>query len=142
MNIRISKLLITIVSISLPAGGWFFDAIKQPPTHLFNPDWLPHARYHSACWLFSITIGAIGSLWLLWGSYKEQGSRLSLWMAAFLPGLFYASFLFALLIPGTTAWNDGEAPFQPIPPQVIIATIMVVVLIIALALSRTSQRLP
>jgi len=108
--------------------------VKEPPTHLFNPDWPPHARYHSACWLIVITLAALGSLWLLWGKYRERDSRLSILSAAFLPGMFYVSFLPALLFPGTSPWNDGEAPFQLVAPQVIIAAAMVIVLIIALLL--------
>jgi len=141
MYIRISKILITVVSISLPVGGWFFDVVKLPPTHLFNPAWPPHARYHSACWLFAITLAAMGSLWLLWGNYTERNSRLAIWSAGFLPGFFYLSFLLALLIPGTTAWNDGETPFQLLPPQVIIAAGMLVVLIIAFSLTRKTQKM-
>ena len=142
MQTRIVKLLITLVSISLPVGGWFFDAIKEPPTHLYNPAWPPHARYHSACWLIVITLAALGSIWLLWGRYRERNSRLSILLAAFLPGMFYVSFLPALLFPGTSAWNDGEAPFQLVAPQVIIAAAMVMVLLIALLLYNYSQSTP
>jgi len=53
--------------------------------------------------------------------------------------MFYISFLPALLFPGTSVWNDGEAPFQLVAPQVIIAIAMLVVLVIALLLYSNAQ---
>lgn len=132
MNLLLVKGLITVASVSLALGGWYFDAIKKPPTHLFNPHWLPHARYHSALWLFSISIASLGTLWLLWGSYPGRDSQLAIWMAAFLAGLFYLSFFPSLLFRQASAWDDGEAPFLFTAPQVLIALVMTLILGISL----------
>ena len=134
MSLLIVKCLIAFTSVALMVGGWYFDAIKQPPTHLFNPHWLPHARYHSALWLFAISIATIGSLWLLWGNYAGRDSQLAIGMAAFLPALFYLSFFPALLFRNTSAWDDGETPFLFTAPQVLIAVVMLVLLLIAIGL--------
>lgn len=128
MNLLTVKCLIAFASIMLTLGSWFFDAIRKPHTHLFNPEWLPHARYHSALWLFSITLSCLGSLWLLWGNYAQRDSPLAVWMAAFLPGLFYLSFFPSLLFRNTSAWDDGEKPFMPVAPQVIVSVVMLLVL--------------
>ncbi|MFD1141013.1 hypothetical protein ACFQ4C_07830 [Larkinella insperata] len=132
MSLLLVKWLISFASVSLALGGWYFDAIRKPPTHLFNPHWLPHARYHSALWLFSISIASVGTLWLLWGQYPERDSQLAIWVAAFLSGLFYLSFFPSLLFRNASAWDDGEKPFLFTAPQVLIALIMTVILAIAL----------
>lgn len=141
MNFLTVKALIAFAGIALTLGGWYFDAIKKPYTHLFSPDWLPHARYHSALWLFAITVACLGSLGLLWGHYPGQDSQLAIWVAAFLPGLFYLSFFPSLLFRHASSWDDGEAPFMPIAPQVLVATVMLLVLVGALWLD-TQLRLP
>ncbi|TGE09834.1 hypothetical protein [Hymenobacter fodinae] len=128
MNLLTVKLLIAFTGVALTVGGWFFDAIKKPYTHLFNPHWLPHARYHSALWLFAITLACGASLGLLWGHYPGQDTGLAIWMAAFLPGLFYLSFFPSLLFRNTSSWDDGETPFMPIAPQLVVATVMLLVL--------------
>ncbi|ADB39777.1 conserved hypothetical protein [Spirosoma linguale DSM 74] len=128
MSLAVVKALIAFASVSLSVGGWYFDAIKQPPTHLFNPDWLPHARYHSALWLFSVSLSSLGSLWLLWGSFEGRDSELAIRMAAFLPALFYLSFFPSLLFRNTSAWDDGEKPFLFTAPQVLISTLMLLLL--------------
>lgn len=132
MNLTIVKSLITVAGVALTLGGWFFDAVRKPYTHLFNPHWLPHARYHSALWLFAITFATGASLYLLWGNFAGRDSKLAVRMAAFLPGLFYLSFFPSLLFRTASAWDDGEAPFLFTAPQVLIAIIMVVVLAVAL----------
>ena len=140
MKQLLAKILLTLACLPLSVGGWYFDAVRQPPTHLFNPSWPPHARYHDACWLFAISVAVLGALWLLWGPHEARGARLAVRGAAFLPGLFYLSFLLALLVPGVTPWNDGETPTQPIAPQVIMAASSLLVLVAGLVLDERSRR--
>ncbi|WP_420155310.1 hypothetical protein [Siphonobacter sp.] len=132
MSLALVKGLIAFSGIALTLGGWYFDAIKKPYTHLFSPHWLPHARFHSALWLFSITLANLGSLFLLYGNFAERDTQLAIYMAAFLPGLFYLSFFPSLLFRNASAWDDGEKPFLFTAPQVLVSMVMLLVLGVAL----------
>ena len=140
MKQLLAKILLTLACLPLSVGGWYFDAVRRPPTHLFNPNWPPHARYHDACWLFAISLAVLGAWWLLWGTHEARGSRLAVRGAAFLPGLFYAAFLLALVVPGVTPWNDGETPTQPVAPQVIMAVVALLGLVAGLVLDEWGRR--
>lgn len=140
MQQALAKLLLTLATLPLAVGGWYFDAIRTPPTHLFNPAWTPHARYHDACWLFAISVATLGVWYVLWAPHEARNSRLAVRGAAFLLGLFYAAFLLALLVPGVTPWNDGEAHTQAVAPQVIMALVSLLVLAAALVLDARARR--
>jgi hypothetical protein len=90
-------------------------------THMTNPLWAPHARFHWSIQWYSITLLNSIALYLLWGSYKDAGSRLATIMAGLAPILFWGSFFPSLLMPGTSPWPDGVEPFTNIPPNVYIA---------------------
>jgi hypothetical protein len=105
-------------------------------THIFNPLWAPHARFHGMNFLLvNIASGAI-SLWLLWGKYRERDSRLAIRVAALLPTLCWGSFFPALLVPGVSIFPDGMEPFAPINPNVIIAAIAVILCIVGVVFDR------
>lgn len=45
------------------------------PTHIFNPDWVPHARFHTMWAIISASsIGAL-ALWILWRGPAQQSVR-------------------------------------------------------------------
>lgn len=96
-------------------------------THMTNPLWAPHARFHWSIQWFSITFLNCIALYLLWGNYKEKNSRLALSIAALSPALFWGSFFPSLLMPGTSPWPDGMEPFMHLPPNVYIAGLMVAI---------------
>jgi hypothetical protein len=81
---RSTKILLTIAAVVTFAVPAIADLNA---THMFNPLWPPHARLHGAALLLvNIASGAI-SLFLLWGSYAERGSRLAVSFAALLPAM-------------------------------------------------------
>ena len=80
-------------------------------THLFNPNWPPHARFHDA---LTIALGAgLGStaLFLLRDAAHEREVALG----AALPALFWASLGAAFVFPGTAGM---EAEFPQYIPRV------------------------
>ncbi len=45
------------------------------PTHIFNPDWVPHARFHTMWAIISASsVGAL-ALWFLWRGPAQQSVR-------------------------------------------------------------------
>jgi len=90
-------------------------------THMTNPLWAPHARFHWSIQWYSITLLNAIALYLLWGKYEGSGSPLSVIMAGLAPILFWGSFFPSMFMPGTSPWPDGMTPFAVIPPNVFIA---------------------
>lgn len=90
-------------------------------THMTNPLWAPHARFHWSIQWFSITILNILALYLLWGKYADAGSRLAIVIGGIAPILFWGSFFPSLLMPGTSPWPDGIEPFAVLPYNIYIA---------------------
>lgn len=60
---RISRLLLTGAAVGTIAGTGWADLNR---THVVNPDWPPHARFHSAAGWGSIVGSQMLALWLLW----------------------------------------------------------------------------
>src|SRR4051812_19649895 len=80
-------------------------------THLFNPTWPPHARFHDA---MTIALGTgLGStaLYLL----RDRADRREVAVGAALPVLFWASMGAAFAFPGTAGL---EAEFPQYVPRV------------------------
>lgn len=133
---KLAKILITIaaiITIILPS------IMDLNSTHMTNPLWAPHARFHWSIQWYSITALNIIALYLLWGRYADKGSRLALVMAGLAPVLFWGSFFPSMLMPGTSTWPDGLEPFMLVPPNVIIAGIMTLMSLIAIALDGRSR---
>lgn len=93
-------------------------------THMTNPLWAPHARFHWSIQYFSSMTLNIISLYLLWGNYEGARSRLSFVFAVLGPLLFWGMFFPSLLMPDASAWQDGLSPFMTIPPNVILAVLI------------------
>ena len=100
-------------------------------THMTNPLWTPHARFHWAIQYLSATLMSILALLLLWLQYKEKRSLLSIFFIGFSPLMFWGMFFPALLMPGTGTWPDGvNAPasfpelFKIIHPNFIMAAVI------------------
>lgn len=93
-------------------------------THMTNPLWAPHARFHWSIQWYSITMLNAIAMYLLWGLYEGSGSRLSIIMAGLAPILFWGNFFPSLLMPGTSPWPDGIEPFASVPPNVYIAALI------------------
>lgn len=110
-------------------------------THMTNPLWAPHARFHWSIQYFSSMILNVMTLYLLWGKYEGAGSRLAFIIAAMGPLLFWGMFLPSLLMPGTSAWQDGMTPFMVVCPNVIISAILTPVCLYCIYLDGKARRL-
>ena len=77
-------------------------------THLFNPDWLPHARLHvMRVFTTSVALGIFG-LYLVWGRTQSRPERLRLSAVlglVYVIGLIVAS-LTMPMYGGSLYWTD------------------------------------
>ena len=103
-------------------------------THMTNPLWPAHARFHWAVQYFSAMLVCMLSLFAIWTNYKDKGSRFSILFIGLSPLFFWGMFFPALLMPGTGTWPDGVVPptgfpeiFKTIHPNLIIACILSIV---------------
>jgi hypothetical protein len=97
-----------ILTVPLAAGIIAFAAFQWNTTHVFNPKWHPHARFHAVqIGLFFIALSAIG-LWLVWGSAVSPPT--AAWLAAAVPVVFWGGEFAALLVPGTDPSPDPANP--------------------------------
>lgn len=82
-------------------------------THLFNPDWPPHARFHVAMQASTLLLTSLVSLW---GLRRSQYGMAVTAPATFWPGLFMA-----LPVPGTTVYATPGLAEAGVPINLVIA---------------------
>lgn len=135
------RLLITVAAIATLVGPVGADL---NPSHVFNPEWPPHARFHSVTSL-AMTVGfSVMALWLTWRRSTEP--LISLLVAASVPVLAWGSFFIALLVPGSAVEDHPEtlARVAGVPINVVVATIFSLLAVLGYALywwgSRAAHR--
>lgn len=102
------KLLIAVAAFTT-VGGFLFDWNR---THLFNPNWTPHAKFHDAFTILLGTMLGAGGLYLL---QKKEGDRqLQLKWRALLPSFFWAAQAGSFAFPGA---RGMEAEFPELIPK-------------------------
>jgi hypothetical protein len=99
-------------------------------THVFNPDWPPHARFHGVAGWGTVTGAQLLALWLLWrptSSLPEE--ELAAKTAAVLSAVAWVPFFPALATPGTAVEDEpGHLPrVARVPLNMIPATLVPVV---------------
>ncbi len=113
--------LLTANAVVVMLGGFMADMGK---THMRNPRWPPHAKFHNAQ---TIGLGAMlgaASLWFTWKARRPA----NLGVAIIAGEAIYASWVFATLMPGT-AWTDaeflkGRQTLDQLPPQLYLGAAM------------------
>jgi len=125
-SISTGKILISIAALYAAFGSYIFD---WNITHIFNPRWPPHARFHNAQDMLLGTSLGLLALSVLWFQQSEKINKLRL--STILASLYWLTQAGALLFPGT-ALTDPEFthPGQP-PAQLIVDIVMIVILTIA-----------
>ena len=104
------RLLLTSVAALTAAGGFLADWNR---THLFNPEWPPHARFHDAQ---TIALGSLlGSCGLYFLRRRGKEPQTDLTLGALLPSLFWVAQGASFAFPGT---EGLEAEFPEKVPRV------------------------
>lgn len=87
----LGRWILSGVAVLTATGGFLADWNR---THLFNPEWTPHSKFHDA-WtiLLGVGLGAI-SLRALWSHEPDPE------LAALLPALFWATQAGSIAFPG------------------------------------------
>src|SRR5215470_14416069 len=132
------------MSFVIVVGAVVATAVDWNTTHLFNPTWHPHARFHDAMYLFLLDGMSLVVLWLLWRRSAEPG--LGVTVAALFSAATWTPFFFIeALIPGTSPLAADNVPVVTVAgmrfaPNVIIAAVLFLLTLIGYWLARDAGR--
>jgi hypothetical protein len=134
-RISAGKLLLSATSLWSAVGSYRFDWNE---THIHNPDWPPHAKFHNAQTMSTgAALGAIG-LYSLWGGPWTRGR---LQVSAGAASLYWITQLSAVLYPGTALFDHARTGDDGVPPrfrgpQTVVASIALAANTVAYVLER------
>lgn len=107
---RAGQRLLTGIAVATSIGGFLADVNR---THLFNPNWPAHARFHDA---MTITLGSLlGGMSLYFLHRQHRDPRGDLALAALLPATFWTAQLAAFAFPGA---GGLQAEFPQLVPRI------------------------
>src|SRR5438128_764281 len=95
---RVGRLLVAAAVLGSGVDRAWADLNRS---HVFNPRWTPHARFHAASAVATDVGWSIASLWLLRRPGTRDEHQLALKIAALHPILSYAPFFIAVAVPGS-----------------------------------------
>lgn len=95
----------TIITFSIVLYAIAVPFLEINDTHVFNPDWTPHAKIHEVWQL--ITNSSIGllCLWLVW---VKKEFRLSTILSMLITGGFLLAYLIQDFYGGSMKYLDGS----------------------------------
>lgn len=95
-------------NIGALTGGWIADMNK---THMFNPTWTPHAKFHDGMSISAASLAGAAGLYFL--TSRPFNQRVNTTIAALLPAIIFGAQASAFLYPGAKgveAENPKMAP--------------------------------
>ncbi|WP_181306794.1 DUF6640 family protein [Rufibacter sp. XAAS-G3-1] len=98
------RTILQAVAAFTTVGGFLMDWNK---THLFNPNWPPHAKFHDAMTILSGTL--LGSTSLYFLQKKDGDPEMNLKVGTMLPAIFYLAQAGSFTFPGAEGM-DAEFP--------------------------------
>ncbi len=121
---RASQLVLTGAAVGTVIGTGCADLNRS---HVFNPAWPPHARFHATAGWGTVVGTQLLALWLVWRPAGQTSERdLAVKAAAMLPPVAWAPFFLALATPGTAVEDEpGHLPrIARIPLNLVPATLV------------------
>jgi hypothetical protein len=114
--LTIGQILLTLPVLQILIASYFTDVIG---THICNPEWPGHARYHNAQTLDLMVFLEFMTFYYTWrpsflATGKEQ--RESLFVAALTGSAFFITGLLAPLYPGALCVDKGVESGEPGTP--------------------------
>jgi hypothetical protein len=138
------KLGRSIMSFVLVVGAVISTAVDWNATHLFNPNWHPHARFHGALFLMILDAMTVVALWLLWRRSKEP--EIGLKVAALFVAAVWMPFLYIeTLVPGSSLLASEDVPVLKVAgmtfaPNLVVAAVLLLLTAIAYWIAREPRR--
>ena len=120
------KILISIVAVYSAFGSYIFDWNQ---THIYNPRWPPHAKFHNAQTMLLGTCLGLSALWTLWMFAGNRYDKLR--FSVIFSGLYWITQAGATSFPGTALVDPEFVHGGPLPAQLIVDVLMLVLLAVA-----------
>ncbi|KAI1077206.1 hypothetical protein F5B20DRAFT_593018 [Whalleya microplaca] len=96
----LGRLLLTVDAIGMAAGALKMDYFSE--THMFNPRWRPHAKFHNAQTILLALILSAQTLYYTWRRARSPQLHREFVFAAGLAGsIYWIAGLLSILAPGT-----------------------------------------
>lgn len=95
-----ARILVTVATLIY---GLIVPILEINDTHVFNPEWPPHARLHEVWQLATNTALAVGCLWLAW-------RRTNIRLPAIIALVIMGGFLFAYLAKDSYGGSVVSSP--------------------------------
>jgi hypothetical protein len=132
---RISRLVLTGAALGTIVGTGYADLNR---THVFNPAWPPHARFHAAAGWGTVAGSQLLALWLLWRPGPRADDDLAVATAALLPVVCWAPFFAAAATAGAAVEDEpGHLPrVAGVPLNLVPATLVPAICALGYALHR------
>ena len=146
-TISAGRILLSVTSLWSGVGSYVFD---WNDTHIYNPDWPPHAKFHNAQTMSTGAALAAGGLLTLWG-HRAPMTRARLQVATTAASLYWITQLSSTLYPGTAMVDHplqepgqdvrapgaaAEKPPRFRGPQTVVASAALAINVLAYALER------
>jgi hypothetical protein len=135
---RIARIIVSVCASITLLGAFAADFNK---THILNPKWPPHAKFHDGQ---TMLLGAFLSACALFYAWRREATGSALRTGILFASLYWFSNGGAILFPGA-AWADpdraGQGLILGLPGAAVIGVVELALLGIALALTSSDHRL-
>jgi hypothetical protein len=132
-----------IITVSVLSTAVVSVLVDFNSTHLFNPSWPGHARFHDAAMLNLLCFYSAVALWLMWRRSAEPD--IGVIVATSVPVSFWSCFYWiTTAIPGTSLAIGAQGPPTlagvPVYPNVALGTVEIAIALAGYALYRRARR--
>ena len=133
----LGKLLITVTLLVTLVGPVLADWNES---HVFNPQWPSHARFHEVAYLCSAVGFSVVGLWLLWRPSREPAIGVT--VAALVPVVTWGSFYIAEIVPGSHFEDHaGHVPrLLGVPLNLLFGAVVPALSLLGCVFYRVSQK--
>lgn len=111
------RLLITFSNLAYSLGAFLADWNE---THIFNPSWPPHAKFHNSQ---TMSLGLLLATTSIYLAFSRPQTREKLFWTAMIGSFYCAAGLSAILYPGTD-WSDPDRPTGGEQKYVFVACVV------------------
>ncbi|KAF2212408.1 hypothetical protein CERZMDRAFT_97681 [Cercospora zeae-maydis SCOH1-5] len=106
-TLTLGRGLIVLGNVAYSLGAFVADFNE---THVLNPRWPPHAKFHNGQTMtLGVLLASMSTYFLFRPTLSFEQTKDNLWAAATIGSFYCAAGLCAILYPGT-AWQDPEFP--------------------------------
>jgi hypothetical protein len=129
-----ARIIVTMVAVFTMVSPYLADWNE---THIYNPRWPPHAKFHNAQTLLMGSMLGACALYFLWRRGGE--ARVRFHAATLFAGLYWLTQMGSIAVPGTAFVDPeraGTGMLLGIPAQLVIEVVVLALLGVAAALGR------